>query len=336
MATVYMAQKNSQKYLIGSPEPSGSLDRQVKKRGMGYQLPSQAKYIVESVQKFFEHERLHSKAVMHNRVVDRTAKACGIGTATVKRIHQEFADFSGTLESPEKRYDEIRTRIMVDEFDVTAICKEVHAFYERKEYPTLSSLLEQLKAEDLFKGCCTTLWKVLHEIGFCHKKHENKRYIYEQLRIIQQRHDYLHRLQRNCTEDHPVVYLDETWVNAHHGRDTMWVDTDGEAGWKHPSGKGGKLIVLHAGTAKGWIDGAELVFRTKSSTGDYHNEMNIDHLWSSGKPSSCPIFLITPSSLWIMQVTTMVWLKRCQPRAQERLTCKVGYRDMESVMIPMI
>ena len=69
----------------------------------------------------------------------------------------------------------------------------------------------------------------------------------------------------------------ETWVNAHHGRDTMWVDVDGEAGWKRPSGKGGRLIVLHAGTAKGWVDGAELVFHAKSSTGDYHNEMNIDH-----------------------------------------------------------
>ena len=94
---------------------------------MGYQLPNQAKYIVESVQKFFEQERLHSKAVIRNRVVDSTAKACGIGTVTVKRIHQEFADFSGTLESPEKHYNEIRTRIMVDEFDVRAI-------HERKEY----------------------------------------------------------------------------------------------------------------------------------------------------------------------------------------------------------
>ena len=108
MATVYMAQKSSQKHRISSPGPSRSLDRQVKKRGTGYRLPSQAKYIVESIQKFFEHERLHNKAVMHNRVVDCTAKACGISTTTV---HKEFADFSGSLESPEKHYDEIRTRM---------------------------------------------------------------------------------------------------------------------------------------------------------------------------------------------------------------------------------
>ena len=81
-------------------------------------------------------------------------------------------------------------------------------------------------------------------MGFRYKKHENKKYIYEQPRVIQQRHDYLRHLHRNRNpaENRPVVYLDETWVNARHGRDTMWVDADGEGGWKCPSGKGGGLI----------------------------------------------------------------------------------------------
>ena len=71
----------------------------LRREAQAIESPSQAMFIVESVRKFFEHERLYNKAVMHNRVVDCTAKAYGIGTATVKRIHQEFADFSGTLKS---------------------------------------------------------------------------------------------------------------------------------------------------------------------------------------------------------------------------------------------
>ena len=100
--------------------------------------------------------------------------------------------------------------------NVEAIRKEVHAFYGRKEYSTLDSLLGVLKDKNLFQGA---LWKVLHEIGFCHKKYQNKQYIYEQARIIA-RHDYLHHLRRNHSPaaSRPVVYLDETWVNAHHGR----------------------------------------------------------------------------------------------------------------------
>jgi hypothetical protein len=44
---------------------------------------------------------------------------------------------------------------------------------------------------------------------------------------------------------------------------------------KIPSGKGKRLIVLHAGTrSEGLIDGCDLVFLTKSKDGDYHQEMN--------------------------------------------------------------
>ena len=62
----------------------------------------------------------------------------------------------------------------------------------------------------------------------------------------------------------------------------MWVDADGKGGWKHPSGKGGRLIVLYAGTVEGWVNGAELVFRAKSSTGDldsyFMHLLNLDSL----------------------------------------------------------
>ena len=77
-------------------------------------------------------------------------------------------------------------------------------------------------------------------------------------------------------------------MNAHHGRDTLWVDMDGTAGWKRPSGKGGRLTVLHAGTENGWVGGAELVFRAKASSGDYHNETNIPHFMEWWKTQLLP------------------------------------------------
>lgn len=45
-------------------------------------------------------------------------------------------------------------------------------------------------------------------------------------------------------------------------------------GLRAPSGKGGRLIVLHAGSAEGFVDGAALVFRAKKGAGDYHTEMD--------------------------------------------------------------
>ena len=74
--------------------------------------------------------------------------------------------------------------------------------------------------------------------------------------------------------------MDDTWVNAHHTNQYIWVDSDGKGGWKVPSGKGQRLIVVHAGGAaagEGWIEGADLVFRSKKNTADYHDEMNSEH-----------------------------------------------------------
>ena len=47
-----------------------------------------------------------------------------------------------------------------------------------------------------------------------------------------------------------------------------------KGGVRKPTGKGSRLIILHAGGENGWIDGADLVFQSKKSTGDYHDEMN--------------------------------------------------------------
>ncbi|KAK3094021.1 hypothetical protein FSP39_023056 [Pinctada imbricata] len=76
-------------------------------------------------------------------------------------------------------------------------------------------------------------------------------------------------------QGYEVVYLDETWVNKNHSTDFMWLPSDSSDAPKIPSGKGKRLIVLHAGTAKeGLIKGCDLVFVAKTKEGDYHNEMN--------------------------------------------------------------
>ena len=44
-----------------------------------------------------------------------------------------------------------------------------------------------------------------------------------------------------------------------------------------PSGKGSRLIVVHAGGGEGWVEEADLVFLLKTNSADYHDEMNSDH-----------------------------------------------------------
>ena len=49
---------------------------------------------------------------------------------------------------------------------------------------------------------------------------------YEQPRIVHQRHSYLRRMRQNRAEGRPVVYLDETWYNAHDGKTKAWLVKD--------------------------------------------------------------------------------------------------------------
>ena len=46
-----------------------------------------------------------------------------------------------------------------------------------------------------------------------------------------------------------------------------------KGGIRKPSGKETRLIILHAGSENGWIDGADLVFQSKKTTGDYHEDL---------------------------------------------------------------
>ena len=60
-------------------------------------------------------------------------------------------------------------------------------------------------------------------------------------------------------------------------RRQRWVDYDSKGGWKVSSGKGQRLIVVHAGGVKGWVDGADLVFKSRTNSADYHAEMNTEY-----------------------------------------------------------
>lgn len=46
-------------------------------------------------------------------------------------------------------------------------------------------------------------------------------------------------------------------------------------GLKNPSGKGKRLIILHAGSEEGFVEDSLIFFEDKKS-GDYHEEMNAD------------------------------------------------------------
>lgn len=136
---------------------------------------------------------------------------------------------------------------------------------------------------------------------------DDRRYYYEQPRIIQQRHKYLRRIIQNRTESRRVVFLDETWANSHDGKSLAWVEKDTVTGGtfggvRCPSGKGTCLIILGAEGENGWIPNTTLIFRSKKNTGDYHDEMTGDHFEEWFHEKLLPN--VQPHSLIVMDNTS--------------------------------
>jgi len=62
----------------------------------------------------------------------------------------------------------------------------------------------------------------------------------------------------------PEIYLDETFINKNHSARYTWYKEEDGPWVNKPSGVGPRLIVVHAMTGNGWVNGAQLVFQAKN------------------------------------------------------------------------
>ena len=149
-------------------------------------------------------------------VVKITAEATVLSKNTVRRICSEGGVTGGSFGSPEKRYGMSRKKIVTDDFDRAAIRRTVHEFYARKEYPTVQVLLQAVHQKGIFQGEKTSLKQFLKGMGFKFKTHNSRKYVMEETRVIAQRHNFLRMIRKYRRQGRPIIYLDETWLNAHH------------------------------------------------------------------------------------------------------------------------
>ena len=169
--------------------------KQIEMGRQGKCQSSTARRIVNNVSEFMTMEKRTGQATLRMNIIEHMAQACQLST---NRIRRERKKNGGNFSTPSKRYQVSRKQISPDSFDrEVIISRMIHAFYERHEYPTLDSVLELVKEKEIFRGGRSTLYKLLCEMGFKYRQHENKRYIYEQPCIIQQRHSYLRAMQAN-------------------------------------------------------------------------------------------------------------------------------------------
>lgn len=241
-------------------------------------LNSQSREMVVRLRDYFERERQNGGPLLPiDNVINRVAEALNIGRSTVSRITKEKFGETG---AEEKKLSTPKSRGRkpsipeLDSFNVEAIRNHIYGYYERRELPTLLKLTKSLKAAELFTGSVSTLWRVMSKIGFKWKKVDKRKIIMERGDIALTRVTFL-EAAKDISDWDNVVFLDETWLNANHTVGKMWTDDTAHASTKVPEGKGERLIICHAGTAKGFISNTLLAFKSKK-TNEYHEEMNSD------------------------------------------------------------
>ncbi|GBM63347.1 hypothetical protein AVEN_51369-1 [Araneus ventricosus] len=126
--------------------------------------------------------------------------------------------------------------------------------------------------------------------------------------IIAWRRKYLRDIKLYKEQQKIIYYLDETWVNAGISTTKVWQDktikscSDARSkglstGLKGPSGKGGRLIIAHVGSERGFVNDAADIFSSKK-TKDYHEEMDGNHFESWFKSKLIP--KLEPNSIIVM------------------------------------
>ncbi|XP_072142807.1 uncharacterized protein [Dermacentor andersoni] len=136
------------------------------------------------------------------------------------------------------------------------------------------------------KMCVRTMQRLRNDAGFSFRKLKRNSPFLARNDILWRRQchrQYLRTIRELRTQKQHIYYLDETSVNAGHTKEKVWKDVtvvtredsflEGlTKGLYAPNDKGGRLILLHAGSEDGSINCACLVFRTAKGAGDYHKE----------------------------------------------------------------
>lgn len=214
-----------------------------------------------------------------------------------KRSFDRIVEASGYLLPTNSRKQGRKEKI--DSFDKDLVKREICRMFDKNEEVTLRKLKIWLKTNNDIEISKTLLWKTVRNAGFTFRKYAGgKNIICEKPHLVALRSKYLREVKGMRENGYDIVYLDETWINAHHTNEKEWQLADGSIKRSVPSSKGQRLIVAHAGSRhNGLLQNAHLIFISKSiDNRDYHSEMN-GHIFEDWIEKSILPILDRPSCL---------------------------------------
>lgn len=245
----------------------------------GKEFTPEMKQLIVNLKLYFDKEKKIGKPVLTKNATGRVAHGLGIGEATVKRVMAAHKQRKKYVVEEEKIRGKPPYRLSLNLQPV------IREYIRQKNLKGQKIGAEQIRDYLLQKHSVeipmSTFLRSLDRLGFTYGVGKRRTALKEQDYVVLARRRYLRRKIANRNSDgslkRPEVYLDETYINKNHSDKFTWyLEEDGP--WVNkPSGKGPRVIVVHAITVNGWINKAQLVFDANRRTGDYHGQMNWDN-----------------------------------------------------------
>nr|CAD7206065.1 unnamed protein product [Timema douglasi] len=165
----------------------------------------------------------------------------------------------------------------LDDFTRDSVRQVIYRMYHEGKHVLMDSILLAIRSAEIdFKGGKSTLTKLLKVMGFKWQKYCGRKALMEEPNICAKRICFLREYLQHMSDSIYVdfVYLDETWIFSRGTTSKIWQDNTKFTRKRQSMNDCKRFIVLHAGSRKGFVEGAELLFASKKTTGDYHGEMN--------------------------------------------------------------
>ena len=259
--------------------------------------------LIVQLKDFFDQERRQGSLVSTKDAVGRVANALGIGKRTVKEILSSHRK-NGRVTEPDLQ-SKGKPPYRIQPALETVIRKRIRELNSQGSHVSVRTLFHWL-AENYESVPPATLGRALQRMGLIYGPSRNTSALRERDDVLIGRREYLRQKLANrklvrgkaVGTIRPEVYLDESFVNVNHSVSRTWYFAE-EGPWvRKPSGKGPRLILVHAMTRDGLVEGAKLVFQAKRRTGDYHGQMNFENFCKWFTESLLPN--IPASSLIVM------------------------------------
>lgn len=165
----------------------------------------------------------------------------------------------------------------IDNFTEDFIARTVDNFYRQNVSPTVGLIYKELTKDDaVFPYSLSYFVHILKGMGFEYKTLNQRKVIMDSPRLINLRDNYLKQIEKHREKGNQIIYLDETWYDTHDVSKKGWQKDGITCALNVPASRGKRIIILHAGSEKGWVNGALMLSakNVANCSADYHQDMN--------------------------------------------------------------